>query len=82
MSARGGRATQQWVSASYRRTPAASKIGLSGFAASSQRAARSRFYSPLACINLASPTGVASGGAPPRLIKAEESATNEPDSRW
>ena len=42
----------------------------------------SRFYAPLACINLASPAGVASGGAQPRLIKAEGSATNEPDSRW
>src|ERR1700681_1786616 len=51
------------------------KFGLSSFAASGQMAARSRFYSPLACINLASPTGVASGGAQPRLIKAEGSAT-------
>jgi hypothetical protein len=58
------------------------KIGLSSFAASGQKAARSRFHSALACINLASPADVASGGAQPRLIKAEGSATSEPDSRW
>src|SRR5579864_9334194 len=41
------------------------------------------FHAPLACINLASPAGVSNnGGDQPRLIKAEESATSEPDSRW
>jgi hypothetical protein len=40
------------------------------------------FYIPLACINLASPVGVSNGGDQPRFIKADGSATNEPDSRW
>jgi len=45
-------------------------------------AAHRVFHAPLGCINLASPAGVANGGAQPRLIKAEGSATKEPDSRW
>jgi hypothetical protein len=36
---------------------------------------------PLACISLASPAAVATGGVQPKLNKAEESATSEPDSR-
>lgn len=39
------------------------------------------FQTPLTCINLASPAAVASGGVQPIPIKAEGSATSEPDSR-
>ena len=39
------------------------------------------FHSSLTCINLASPAAVASGGVQPIPIKAEGSATSEPDSR-
>ncbi len=45
------------------------------------RTRKTDFYTPVARVNPASPAAVANGGVQPILIRAEGSATSEPDSR-